>query len=48
MTKKEITFEETQVKVSFWIKDFNSKDKYKLKITNEIRKYITNMGENDE
>ncbi|MBR2558638.1 MAG: mechanosensitive ion channel [Methanobrevibacter sp.] len=45
---KAITFEETQVKVSFWIKDFNSKDKYKLKITNEIRKYITDMGENDE
>ena len=45
---KAITFEETQVKVSFWIKDFNSKDKYKLKITNEIRKYIIDMGENDE
>ena len=45
---KAITFEESQVKVSFWIKDFNSKDKYKLKITNEIRNYIINMGENNE
>jgi small-conductance mechanosensitive channel len=41
---KEITFEETKVKVSFWVKDFNSKDKYKLIITNEIRKYVE-MGE---
>lgn len=41
---KGITFEETQLKVSFWIKDFNSKDDYKLIITNEIRKYIQ-MGE---
>ena len=39
-----ITFEETQLKVSFWVKDFNSKDDYKLIITNEIRKYV-NMGE---
>ena len=37
---KEITFEESRVKVSFWVKDFNSKDKYKLIITNEIRKYV--------
>lgn len=42
---KEITFEESKVKVSFWIKDYNTKDEYKLKITNEIRKYV-NMGEN--
>lgn len=41
---KEITFEESKVKVSFWIKDYNTKDEYKLKITNEIRKYV-NMGE---
>ena len=41
---KGITFEETQLKVSFWVKDFNSKDDYKLIITNEIRKYIE-MGE---
>ena len=41
---KGITFEETQLKVSFWIKDFNSKDDYKLIITNEIRKYMQ-MGE---
>ncbi|WP_407423725.1 mechanosensitive ion channel family protein [Methanobrevibacter sp.] len=37
---KGITFEETQLKVSFWVKDFNSKDDYKLIITNEIRKYV--------
>lgn len=41
---KGITFEETQLKVSFWVKDFNSKDDYKLIITNEIRKYVE-MGE---
>ena len=45
---KEIKFNENRVKVSFWIKDFNTKDEYKLKITNVIRKYITDMGENDE
>ncbi|MFM5882843.1 MULTISPECIES: mechanosensitive ion channel family protein [Methanobrevibacter] len=44
---KGITFEETQLKVSFWVKEFNSKDKYKLTITNEIRKF-TKMGEKDE
>jgi small-conductance mechanosensitive channel len=44
---KEITFEESRVKVSFWVKDFNSKDRYKLIITNEIRKYVE-MGEKDE
>ena len=44
---KEITFEESKVKVSFWVKDFNSKDKYKLIITNEIRKYVE-MGEKNE
>ena len=44
---KGITFEESQVKVSFWVKEFNSKDKYKLIITNDIRKY-TQMGEKDE
>lgn len=41
---KGMTFEETQLKVSFWVKDFNSKDDYKLIITNEIRKYVE-MGE---
>lgn len=45
---KAITFEESQIKVSFWIKDFNSKDKYKLKITDEIRNYIITMGENND
>lgn len=44
---KEIMFKESRVKVSFWIKDFNKKDEYKIIITNEIRKYIE-MGENDE
>ena len=44
---KGMTFEETQLKVSFWVKDFNSKDDYKLIITNDIRKYIK-MGEKNE
>ena len=39
---KEITFEECKLKVSFWVKDYNNKDKYKLIITNEIRKYTQN------
>ena len=37
---KEITFEQTIMKVSFWIKEFNNKDNYKLIIINEIRKFI--------
>ena len=45
---KEIKFEEVRLKVSFWVKDLNDKDKYKLKITNDIRKCIKNMGENNE
>ncbi len=45
---KEIKFEEVRVKVSFWVKNLNDKDKYKLKITNDIRKCIKNMGENNE
>ena len=44
---KEITFEESKLKVSFWVKDFNSKDKYKLIVTNEIRKF-TLKGEKNE
>ena len=36
---KEITFEQTNIKISFWIKDYNNKDDYKLIITNEIRKF---------
>ena len=43
---KGMTFEETQVKVSFWIKEFNNKEYYKLIITNEIRKYV--LGEHNE
>ncbi|MBQ6098889.1 MAG: mechanosensitive ion channel [Methanobrevibacter sp.] len=45
---KEIKFEEVRVKVSFWVKNLNDKDKYKLKITNDIRKCINSMGENNE
>lgn len=37
---KEITFEETKIKISFWIEDLNKKDEYKLIITNEIRKFV--------
>ncbi len=45
---KEIKFEEVRLKVSFWVKNLNDKDKYKLKITNDIRKCMKNMGENNE
>lgn len=41
---KEISFKQSKVKVSFWVKDFNSKDKYKLIVTNEIRKYVVKGG----
>lgn len=41
---KEISFKQSKVKVSFWVKNFNSKDKYKLIITNEIRKYVEKGG----
>ncbi|MBP3791779.1 MAG: mechanosensitive ion channel [Methanobrevibacter sp.] len=44
---REISFKQSKVKVSFWVKDFNDKDKYKLIIINEIRKYME-KGENDE
>ena len=37
---KEILFKESRVKVSFWVKDFNDKDKYKIIISNDIRKFI--------
>ena len=37
---KGITFEETKIKISFWIKDYNNKDEYKLIITNKIRKFV--------
>lgn len=37
---KDITFEQTNIKISFWIKDYNKKDDYKLIITNDIRKFI--------
>ena len=42
---KEISFKQTKLKVSFWVKDFNSKDKYKIIITNEIRKLIGEYNE---
>lgn len=45
---QEIKFDEARVKVSCWAKDLNDKDKYKLKITNDIRKCINEMGENNE
>lgn len=41
---KEISFKQSKVKVSFWVKDYNSKDKYKLIVTNEIRKYVEKGG----
>ena len=37
---KGITFEETKIKISFWIKDYNNKDDYKLIITNKIRRFV--------
>ena len=43
----EISFKQSKVKVSFWVNDFNDKDKYKIIITNDIRKYIL-KGEKDE
>lgn len=55
---RETSFKQTKVKVSFWIKEFNTKDrrkliivnkdKYKLIIANDIRKYINTMGEKNE
>jgi len=44
---KEISFKQTKVKVSFWVNNFNDKDKYKIIITNDIRKYVE-IGEKDE
>ena len=44
---KEITFEETKLKVSFWVNNFNDKDKYKIIITNDIRKYVQKGEEHD-
>ncbi len=43
----QISFKQSKVKVSFWVKDYNNKDQYKIIITNDIRKYIT-MGETNE
>ena len=44
---KEISFKQSKVKVSFWVKNFNNKDKYKIIITNDIRKFIK-LGESNE
>ena len=44
---KEITFEESRLKVSFWVNNFNDKDKYMIIITNDIRKYVQ-KGEKNE
>ena len=44
---REISFKQSKYKVSFWVKNFNDKDKYKLIITNEIRKFIQ-KGEHHE
>jgi len=41
LISKGMTFEQTNIKISFWIKDFNNKDYYKLRITNETRKFVT-------
>jgi len=43
---REISFKQSKFKVSFWVNNFNDKDKYKIIITNDIRKYI--QGEKDE
>lgn len=39
ITAINITFEQTNLKISFWIKDINKKDDYKIIIINEIRKF---------
>ena len=52
---REISFKQSKMKVSFWVKDvdsenrwqliINARDKYKLIIVNDIRKYIRTVGE---
>ena len=54
----ETSFIQVKLKVSFWVKDYDSddrwnlitsaRDKYKVVITNDIRKYIVMMGEKNE
>ena len=44
---KEISFKQSKIKVSFWVNNFNDEDKYKIIITNDIRKYVQ-IGEKDE
>ena len=56
---KEIEFREVRVKISFWVKDFDSddrwqlimdtRDEYKVVIANDVRKYINQKkGEKNE
>ncbi len=54
----ESSFKQVKVKISFWVKDFDSserwqlimdaRDKYKVIIANDVRKYITMIGEKNE
>ena len=44
---KGITEKWVNLKISFWIKNINNKDNYRLIITNEIRKFL-NTGEKNE
>ena len=44
---RELSFKQSKVKVSFWVNNFNDKDKYKIIIMNEIRKFVQ-KGENNE
>ena len=54
----ETSFIQVKLKVSFWVKDYDSddrwkliisaRDKYKVIITNDIREYIVMMGEKNE
>ena len=44
---RELSFKQSKVKVSFWVNSFNDKDKYKIIIMNEIRKFVQ-KGENNE
>lgn len=37
---REISFKQSKLKVSFWVNNFNDKDKYRIIIMNDIRKYV--------
>ena len=47
VSAKEMSFMYYTVKVSFWVKDFETKEEYRYIITNEIRKYM-DMKLNDK